>query len=366
MSNILNLQEINQQTALVLAKFSIDAGNNIFLFGNSGTGKSAIAMQAIKECNYKINYINLSVIERNDLCGYPDLHSNSPTIDFKLPNYLPPLDGKADQVILFDEVDKASPEVLAPLLELLQFKKINGISINVASCILTGNLPSERVYANQISSALLDRGSKYLLEFNFSQWLNWAKLNNVHDLILGFLQSNPDFVCGKDDNNLYASPSPRGWTYASNALIKANSLNIFEIETITQIISGYVGSNAGLHFRMWYEYYRKFEPFIKSLIERGSMAFNFDELVPTEKLIFVISTCFSAKQKVISDKSKKKFVYLERLCDFFNKYKVEKEMQVIGLHNSFSFDQITTLKLYECKVFFDHFTKLSENISFKK
>jgi len=127
-----------------------------------------------------------------------------------------------------------------------------------------------------------------------------------------------------------------------------------------------VGSETGLRFKIWYEHYRKFEPFIHSLIENGEMALNFDQLAATEKLVFVISACYYAKQRVLKSKSKNRFAYLERLCNFFNQYQINPEVQIMGLHNSFDFDLIKEQKLYTCKMFFDHFTKLSENVQFKK
>lgn len=368
MSNALNLQEINQEQALNLAKFFIKSGHNIFIFGKHGVGKSAIAIQAAKECNLKVHYVNLSVLERPDLAGYPDMNSPGDMIHFKSPHFLPKLlaGAQPDSVILFDEIDKVQPEVTAPLLEILQFKKINGVPINAAACILTGNLVSEGAYSNQISTALLDRGAKYILTFDFSQWVDWAKANNVHDLIIGFLRSDPEFACGALEEMSYASPSPRSWTLASNALLQAKELKMTDIESVAQIISGYVGSEAGLRFKIWYEFYRQFEPHVHSLIERGQMSLNFDELAPTEKVVFVVAACYHAKLKVFGDKSKNRFVYLERLCNFFNQYKVETEVQVMGLHNSFDFEQIRQHKLYTCKLFFEHFTKISENVSFKK
>lgn len=369
MGNALNLQTINQEQALSLTKFFIKANKNIFLFGRRGTGKTEIVIQAAKECNYKINYINLSVIERPDLAGYPLINSPGDTITYKSPHFLPKLLDKCkpDSIILFDEVDKAPPEVTAPLLEILQFKSINGVPINVAASILTGNLANEGAYSNHISAALLDRGSKYILEFDFNQWVDWAKANEVHDLILGFLRSNPEFACGKIEDSCYATPSPRGWTEASEAIIKAKELKIVDIETVTQIISGFVGYEAGIKFKVWYEFYREFEPYVHSIIDIGSMTINFQNLAQTEKVVFVISACYYAKQKLLSSvsKSKNKLVYLENLCKFLINHKVEQEVQTIGLYNSFDFNFITKHKLYECKPFFELFTKLNENIVIK-
>ena len=368
MNNSLNLPEVNQEQAYNLTKFFINSNQNVFFFGRRGVGKTHIAMQAAKECGYKVNYINLSVIERPDLAGYPDINTKGDIINYKSPYFLPKLEvgSKPDSVILFDEVDKVQPDVTAPLLEILLFKKINGNPINAAACILTGNLMQEGAFSNELSSALLDRGAKYILTFDFQHWVNWAQANNVHDLILGFLRSNPEFACGQIRETTYASPSPRSWTWASQALIKAKELKMTDIESITHIISGYVGCEAALRFQIWYEYYRKFEPHVHSLIERGEMLFNYAALVPTEKVVFVITACHYTKLKVLEGKAKSRFTHLENLCQFFNQYKVENELQVMGLHNSFPFDIIEKHKLYTYKPFFDHFTKLTEGVNIKK
>jgi len=366
MVSSLNLQHIDQEQALNLNKFFIKSGKNFFIMGQRGTGKTTIAMQAAKECGYKLNYINLSVIERPDLAGYPNINSDDEVVTFKSPIFLPELlSNKPDTVILFDEVDKAAPEITAPLLEILQFRTINGKKINAAACILTSNLPSEKSYHNQISSTLLDRCAKYSLDFNFDKWLEWCKQHNIHDLILGFLRNNPNFACTNADDSAYASPSPRGWCLASEALDQAKQFKIYDIESITSIISGFVGFEVGLKFKIWYEYFRRFEPSINSLIDSGAINIDFNKLNQTEKMVFVISTCYTAKQKCFSS-DKKKFKYLENLCDFLVNFNIDKELQVIGLSNSFSFEQITEKKLYTCKPFFDLYTKINENLSLKK
>jgi AAA domain (dynein-related subfamily) len=370
MSNASNLTEIDQEQASNLAKLFIRSNQNIFLFGRRGVGKTHIALQAAKECNYKVNYINLSVIERPDLAGYPDINAEGDVVTFKSPQFLPRLIGEAkpDSILLFDEVDKAPPEVTAPLLEILQFRKINGHKINAAACVLTGNLISENAYSNQISSALLDRGAKYILTFNFEKWADWAKNNDVHDLILGFLRSNIDLACGKIEDTNYASPSPRGWTQASESIIKAKDFKIFDIETVTQIISGYVGYEVGLKFKMWYEYYRQYEPHVHTLIEKGMMSLDYHQLAPTEKVVFVIAASYHAKSKFLEEnpKSKKRFVCIENLCKFFENYQVDKELQALGILNSFSFDFIGKTGLYECIPFFKIFKEFNDITQIKK
>lgn len=368
MSNSLNLQEIDQEQSLNLCRFFIKAKQNVFLFGRRGVGKTQIAKQSAADCGYKINYVNLSVVERPDLAGYPNLAEQGDVVTYKSPYFLPTLkEGeKANSIILFDEVDKVSPEVTAPLLEILLSRTINGKPLNTVACILTGNLANEGAHSQEVSSALLDRGAKYILSFSFEKWVDWAKKNDIHDLILGFLIREPELACGETETTSFASPSPRGWTLASEALIQARLLKIVDINSVVNIISGYVGYEAGLKFQVWYEYYRRFEPFILSLIENGECSLDISELSPTELLIFCTTACYFSKQKIIESKQKNKLQCLDNLVKFFNQYHVADEVQLVSLSNAFSFEFITKQKLYQSPLFFQKISSLQDGVSFKK
>jgi hypothetical protein len=362
MGNSLNLKEINQEETLNLLRFSVKTGSNLFLFGRRGIGKTFLSLQAARECGYKISYVNLSVIERPDLAGYPMINDASDVIIYKQPYYLPKLESgaKSDQILLFDEVDKCHSEITAPLLELLQFRSINGKPINAAACILTGNLISEGSYSNNLSTALLDRGAKFVLSFNFQQWLKWARDAGVHELILGFLIRHPELACGEIESVEFASPSPRGWTLASEAMHDAAKLNVDDIDTIESIIAGYVGAAVAVQFRVWFEQFRRFEPVIHTLLERGTCSIDYASLDPTEKFIFCLTLAHFAKVKVLDYKVKPKFRYLENLCNFLDKNEVEAEIQLVSLKNAFPMNEIVKHRLINCKIFFDKVSKFTE------
>lgn len=360
MSNHLNLSEIDQEQAFNLLKLSIKTGQNIFLFGRRGIGKTHLALDAAKKTKIKVNYINLSVIERADLAGYPDLSCSGDVVNFKSPYFLPT--GAEQSILLFDEVDKASPEITAPLLEILQFKKINGKPINICSCILTGNLASENVYSNAISTALLDRGSKYLLKFDFDKWFEWAQKNNIDELILGFLKYDNTLVCGKIDDMSYASPSPRSWTLASDAIKKAKQHKIYDIETISNIVSGYVGNEVGLKFKNWFMYYKQFEPYLISIIDKYEIKIDFESLKPTEKLVFIVGLCACAKNSFLYNKKHDSLINLSKFLSLPN---ISDEIKLAGLVSSFNFEMITKYKLYLCKEFFELFKTITQKINLK-
>jgi hypothetical protein len=367
MGNSLNLTELDQEQALNLAKFYVRSNKNVFFFGRRGTGKTEIAIQAIQECGYKVNALNLTVLDRTDLLGLPSIFDNGEVVQYKAPAFLPTLavGAKPDTVLLLDEIDKCHQDLTSPLLEILKYRQLNGRPLNIVSCILTGNLPNEHVFSNQLSSAILDRGAKYVLTFDLTKWLEWARAHRIHDLIIGFLSKHADLACGKIEDTCYASPSPRSWTLASEAIFQAKEWKMVDIESITQILAGFVGLQASVKFKVWYEAYRRFDPFVVSLIESGKMTLNFQSLEITERIVFAIAACQHAKLKTLETKPKTKFPYLENLCRFFQEQSVDPEVKTLALSNAFTFEMITEHGWYKSKMFFDLFSKMTENFGIK-
>lgn len=356
-----NLKELNAEEAGNMLRFSIRTGSNLFLFGRRGVGKSSLTTNAIKALGYKVGNINLSTLERPDLAGYPNIINNDgDVITFKSPWFLPPLKDKADLVLVFDECDKAPIELQNPLLEILSSRTINGKPINAVACVLLGNMIGEGANSNLLSSALLDRGAKYQLVFDAEKWLIWARNNGVHDLVIGFLQHHKELICGESEYSM-ASPSPRSWTLASDAVKKAREFKLVDIETVFSIVSGFVGLEVGTKFRVWYEHYRRFEPIANSLVEKGTHPVDWSKWSPTERMVFVICACHLARLRFVESKVKGKgrYVGIERLCGFLEG--IDLELQVMGLANSYPAEFVVRqdVKLYSCSAFFEMSKRLS-------
>src|ERR1700678_2771262 len=146
-----NLPQLNTEQLKRHTSASIQASSNIFVVGRRGSGKSAICHQQIEAADHHEAYANLSTYERVDLGGYPNLSPSSKEdkkehfIRYILPLiYEPMIYGDKPVVLLFDEVDKVSSELWAPLLEIIHEKSINGRKLpNLRSVLMTGNLISE-------------------------------------------------------------------------------------------------------------------------------------------------------------------------------------------------------------------------------
>jgi hypothetical protein len=226
-----------------------------------------------------------------------------PTTKEKMEQYLVKLDETlvdlrcAPIVILFDEVEKAPVECLQPLLELLQYRTINGRPLCIKSCILTGNLPDEHTHSEPLSHAITNRDLVYQLEPNFDVWLQWALKHDIHPLITGFLayEENQEFFLKRPKNNQiynYAYPTPRAWTDASYLIqcfeqqfekwgpmigmgsgrrVKAKDGSSHELDAEAifrgQLLASKVGVEAATRLQVWADYYQKLNPIITMAFE---------------------------------------------------------------------------------------------------
>ena len=262
---------IDQATLMTLYKFSIEAGGNIIVFGAAGSGKTEMAVQAANAKNRKHVYLNLSVLEAPDLMGLPMIDPNTKTSEYAVPGFLPQRgkDLDAGVVLVVDEIDKAKPELQNPMLELFQFRSINGRKLDIHSIIATGNLPEEGAFSMPVSHALTNRCMVYRVDSSFEPWQEWAVEAGVNGLIVGFLSKNRDYLLvppPEGDDTAYCHPSPRSWTQAARDLDLARKESV---EFQTMLVAGRVGQGAAVKFQVWLEHYRHIEPIIHALVKDG-------------------------------------------------------------------------------------------------
>lgn len=290
-----NLEKLNTKQLAEHIAMSIQVGSNIAIFGRRGTGKTEISKQEIKKADMHEVYINLSVLERVDMGGYPNIMgaaSNNKFVEFLLPQfYEPMLEGKQGVVALLDEVDKADPSLWAPLLEFTQFKSINGRHLpQLKAIVMTGNLISEG--GARPSLPLLDRAEKYLVEADVTSWLEWAgKSGKVHPSITAYIQDHPKDLFGAvDPEDRYADPSPRGWARASEILYKGEERN-WSPSSLNKKVCGCVGKDAGIKYSNYYEHYQQLLPMIEDIYLGKDVSAKYNSLEPTKKLVACMITC---------------------------------------------------------------------------
>lgn len=310
-----NLEKIDTKQYEEVLDAAIDMGSNVSVFGRRGSGKTMIAKQRIR--NYglpesdetsprliKEVYLNLSVTERTDMGGYPDMFGSMQIreaehkarvqrfVDVILPEFFRHLiEGDMPVVALLDEVDKADSSIWAPLLEIVQLKSINGRPlVNLRSCVMTGNLISEG--GSRPSPPLLDRAEKYLIEANSDLWLAWAgKSGRIHPTVAAFIyDKNTELYGPVDLGENYGDASPRGWENASQAIFFGEKHG-WSKELILRKVSGFVGKKAGLAYGIYFEHYQVLLPLVERLFAGEDVKAEYEALDPGHQLLTCMIVC---------------------------------------------------------------------------
>ena len=296
-SSDFNLEKLNTKELADHVKGSIHIGGNIAIFGRRGTGKTEISKQEIKNAGCTEVYMNLSVLERVDMGGYPNImaaQQQKKFVDFLLPQFYEAMMDESNKngvIALLDEVDKADPSLWAPLLEFTQFRSINGKKLpNLRGIIMTGNLISEG--GARPSLPLLDRAEKYLVEADASSWLQWAgKSGVIHPSITAYITDHPKDLFGAvDPEDRYADPSPRGWDRASQILFKGEEAG-WDTGILNKKVCGCVGKDAGIKYSNYYEHYMELLPMIDEIYRGKPVNDKYQSLEPTKKLVACMITC---------------------------------------------------------------------------
>jgi hypothetical protein len=301
-----NLEKLNTRDLSEHIKSTIQVGGNIAIFGRRGTGKTEISKQEIKKADFHEEYLNLSVMERVDLGGYPNIMGMSDAdraqrkfVHFLLPAfYQRMLEGNKPVVLLLDEVDKADPSLWAPLLELTQFRSINSNPLtNLHATIMTGNLISEG--GSRPSLPLLDRAEKYLVEADVLSWLTWAgKTARIHPSVTAFISDNPKDLFGAvDPEERYADPSPRGWTRASDILF-AGEHKGWHPDILHKKVCGCVGKDAGIRYAQYFDHYQLLLPMIEKIFKGIDISDDYLLLDPSKQLIACMMACARLSTKL--------------------------------------------------------------------
>lgn len=272
-----DIHTVDQKGLKRFARFTIRTGGNLIIFGPAGNGKTEISCQAVGEEGYDYVYLNLSVLEAPDLIGLPSLDEKELVTRYALPAAFPrppanPGKDHKGKILVVDEVDKAKPELQSPMLELLQYRSINGQPLDFAACLATGNRPDEGAFSLPVSKALTNRCKIYQMNPVFDPWNDWATSVNLNGLVVGFLARNRDYFYKPNtsgDVTAYCSCSARSWSNAARDIDAASEMGENDAEFLQSLVAGHVGVEAATKFQVWLEHYREIYPMVDALVATG-------------------------------------------------------------------------------------------------
>lgn len=132
---------------------------NVLLIGSHGIGKTMITKGIADKLGLKFKYYSAPTLEPfADIVGIPVPNQENKTLEFFRSKDL-----EEAEFLMFDELNRAHPRVLNAVLEIIQFKTINGTKLPKLKMVWAAiNPPGESYQVEELDPALIDRFHCYI------------------------------------------------------------------------------------------------------------------------------------------------------------------------------------------------------------
>lgn len=227
-----------------LVALAYRAGVALMLVGRHGVGKSEILAEAARRLGIDLIVRDLSLMEPLDLSGLPKVGQDRRT------HHMPPafLPRKGVGLLVFEEVNRAPRYVVAPLFELLTYRRLNDYRLpdGWLPCVALNEAKDGYYLVERLDDALIGRFLRIRVAAGVDEWIAWARNGGrVDETIVDFVDSNPDVF---DD----PVANPRSWTLASDALRAWEASGTEDPGTLLTLVSGLVDDKWGNAFVEFY------------------------------------------------------------------------------------------------------------------
>ena len=194
----------------------LPADISIMVRGPHGVGKSQIFKQIADKLGLELIDRRLSQMTEGDLLGLPELADG-------VTRFCPPdwymAACKAPKVLLLDEYNRGTPEVIQTAMQITLDRELNGWKLHPETRVYAAINASADYTVNELDPAQADRFWTIDLEPTVEDWLNWAKGALVDDVIIDFIRQQPKHLrqTGQmEPGKVY--PSQRSWDRLDRSL----------------------------------------------------------------------------------------------------------------------------------------------------
>ena len=215
-----------------------NAGRSLWLWGQPGTGKTAIVNAAAQLLG--IDLVSLRVVEHEpvDFGGFPVPHADGLHVRRLRETWLPQ-EGTTGLLFL-DELAQATIETQCAAMRLIDHLP-DGWSVVAAS-----NRTTDRAGVRQPPAHVLERFTHVEIEPDLAGWISWTHSTTFSPLVRGFLEFRPSLFC-PDMNaaNVQATRTacnPRAWHGVSRIVMKCRT------ELHAELIAGTIGTGPAAEF----------------------------------------------------------------------------------------------------------------------
>jgi hypothetical protein len=199
-----------------LAEFLLNVAvvRPVFIWGPPGIGKSALVQQFAAQVGLPCVSLLGSQLAPEDIIGVPQIEDG-------VSRFCPPkmIARKEPYCLFLDELNACSHEVQKTFYSLIHERRIGEYMLPPGSIVVgAGNRSQDSAIVKPMSSALLNRMVHVHLKVSHREWLEWAGLNDIHPLILEYVQLRPDQLWSQPSKHEEPFSTPRSWHMLSDAL----------------------------------------------------------------------------------------------------------------------------------------------------
>jgi hypothetical protein len=246
----INKMDINQ-TKTIIKSFP---KRSIMLHAKHGVGKSSVVKQAAKELNIPCIDVRLSQCEVGDIKGLPHIkqeENGEKTVHFAKPEWYP-RDPNSAGILFFDELNRASKEVLQAVFEICLDRRLDGLDLPDKWIIVSAVNSDDDYDVVELDPALQDRFFHIDFEPSVKDWLSWANRSGIHKAITQFVSKNENLldppVSNLESGRVY--PSRRSWE-AFNEFINTLDLMNNNDEMLVLCAKGWLGREIAIMFQKY-------------------------------------------------------------------------------------------------------------------
>ena len=203
-------------TAAVRLELATDAGDNVFLWGPPGIGKTDVVRALGKKKGRKVIEYHANLREPVDLRGIPVPDLKAGTTRWLTPDELPRADRDGEEGYLFaDEMNTAGAQMQAAMFSLALEGRIGDYWLPGGWRVIgAGNRVIDRAAAQRMPTALRNRLGHLFIAPDVDAWVAWAKANGVPAQVIAFIQYRQELLHRMPAGDENAFPTPRSITRA--------------------------------------------------------------------------------------------------------------------------------------------------------
>jgi hypothetical protein len=220
-----------------------------------GVAKSSIAKSIADKLEFNYIDFRLTMSDESDF-KYPYLEDVEwEGKKFKVSKYaIPEWAWEANQkptIIHFEELNRASPFIRNAALQILLERSIGSFKFNDnVLMISSGNLGIEDgTDVDEFDRALNNRLIHVKHTLTVSEWINNYAIDNIHPIIVSFMERNPEFMDRSDQlgDELPAYATPRSWTMLSRYITDNWGMDVpiqDIVDELSEVAYSYIGNSS--------------------------------------------------------------------------------------------------------------------------